>query len=71
MLLHRFRRELAAPSTARAIGRVWRLGWVDSFVLQYSDSRHGAEYAGVQVVRMRAKASGRIVRVAEAVPSVD
>jgi hypothetical protein len=27
VLLHRFRRELAAPSTARAIGRVWRLGY--------------------------------------------
>ncbi len=30
VLLHRLRRELAAPSTARAIGRVWRLGWVGS-----------------------------------------
>jgi len=32
VLLHCFRRELAAPSTARAIGRVWRLvGWILSF----------------------------------------
>ena len=46
MLLHRFRRELAAPSTARAIGRVWRLGWVDSFVLQYLQPLTPLEWTG-------------------------
>jgi hypothetical protein len=61
VLLHCFRRELAAQSTARAIVRVWRLvGWILSFLTRL---RHHAAQAFKETVLYRFQLYGSLAAV--------